>query len=54
MPSSEINTNWDEIVDINIEITSSLKQVLPNAVVLPTIGNNDVEFYYQVPALDRK
>lgn len=42
-------SNWDELVEIITNTTKTIAAWFPDTPILPSIGNNDVEFHYQAP-----
>jgi hypothetical protein len=54
--SQNVNGNFSQelyqtLLDVHLNFSILAAQYLPNALVLPTFGNNDFKFHYQAPTM---
>ena len=52
--SSFSNGTYNILLDILYNVSQEIKIRFPKALIIPSVGNNDPEFHYQVPDLEEK
>jgi hypothetical protein len=45
--NSHLGTSYAELLEITKDVADMMKEYFPNAILIPTLGNNDTKWHYQ-------